>query len=62
MSAPRTSAVALERVTPRIDALAGCRCRRPIVWDELLGWLHLAAGSSTDRSEPPHVPAPVHRP
>jgi hypothetical protein len=34
----------LEMVTPRIDSVVEAGCRYVLVWDEVLGWLHLATG------------------
>lgn len=46
-----------ERVTPRIGSQTGCRgCGGDLVWDEVFGWLHLAAPSG---SCPTPVPAPT---
>jgi hypothetical protein len=45
----------VESVTPRIDSERSCRCRAPIIWDEVFGWLH----ALPDRVCP--VPQPADR-
>jgi hypothetical protein len=47
-----------ERVTPRIDSAAPCRCGIPAVWDEVHGWLHLATRLPGHRRPAAHVPGP----
>jgi hypothetical protein len=46
-----------EQVTPRIDTEATCRCRGPLVWDEIHGWLHMATGTRCNRPVPAQLPA-----
>jgi hypothetical protein len=48
-----------EQVTPRIDTEATCRCHGPLVWDEIHGWLHMAAGTPCNGPVPTQVPAPA---
>jgi hypothetical protein len=46
----------LELVTPPIGSAAPCRhCDRQVIWDEIYGWTHLAAGQ-TRPYDPPHLP------
>jgi hypothetical protein len=45
-----------EQVTPRIDTETTCRCRGPLVWDELHGWLHMATRTSCNRPVPTQPP------
>jgi hypothetical protein len=55
MRATRTSGVAVESVTPRIDSEQRCRCGATVVWDEVYGWLH--AVGRVVRCQAPHPAA-----
>jgi hypothetical protein len=51
-----------EQVTPRIDTETTCRCRGPLVWDGLHGWLHMATRTSCNRPVPGQLPVPASEP
>lgn len=58
---PITLATEPEKVTPRIDSVTECSCRRVLVWDEVFGWLHLATGTPCgDQVRLVRVHAPLH--
>jgi hypothetical protein len=47
-----------ERVTPRIDSTARCRCHAELVFDEVFGWLHVAASQPGPQGSA-HMPGPA---
>jgi hypothetical protein len=56
---PRRTGKVPERVTPRIDSTARCRCGTDLIFDEVFGWLHTATSQAILDALPAHVPAPA---
>jgi hypothetical protein len=48
-----------EKVTPRIDSIARCRCSAEVIFDEVFGWLHVAGNQAAAEMSPAHVPGPA---